>query len=95
MPDDLQPMIVYLVVKGYRHFAVFSGLENGLVVLRDPARGRIRVTAQRFLSEWDGSALILTGPNELTAEPNEPAELTAAQFTARSAVFPRLPLRSP
>ena len=63
LPDDLKPMIVYLVVKGYRHFAVLAGIEHSQILLLDPARGRIRVTPARFFAEWDGSALVLTRPD--------------------------------
>lgn len=89
MPEDPQPMIVYLVVKGYRHFAVFAGVEQGQVVLRDPARGHIRMTPDRFLSEWDGTALCLTGKEAATPLPNDQVELTRAQDASRQAIFHR------
>ena len=89
MPEDPQPMIVYLVVKGYKHFAVFAGVEQGQVVLRDPARGRIRITWERFLLEWDGTALCLTGKEAKTPLPNDQVELTRAQNAARQAVLGR------
>lgn len=87
MPEDPQPMIVYLVVKGYKHFAVFAGVEQGQVVLRDPARGHIRMTQERFLSEWDGTALCLTGKEANTPLPNDQLERTYAQDAARQAIF--------
>jgi predicted double-glycine peptidase len=87
MPEDPHPMIVYLVVKGYKHFAVFVGIEQGLVVLHDPARGRIRLTLPRFLAEWDGSALVLLGaPGEARCL-DDSGNLTRAQEAARSALF--------
>ena len=89
MPEDPQPMIVYLVVKGYRHFAVFAGMEQGQVILRDPARGRIRMTPERFLSEWDGTALCLDGQEAKISLPNDAVELTRAQDAVRQ-VLPAL-----
>lgn len=89
LPDDPHPMIVYLVVKGYQHFAVFAGIEQGLVVLHDPARGRIRLTIPRFLAEWDGSALLLEGALGETRVPNWSGDLTRAQDTTRSVLLGR------
>lgn len=89
MPEDPQPMIVYLVVKGYRHFSVFAGVEEGQVSLIDPSRGRIRITRERFLSEWDGTALCFARPVNLGTLPNDEAGLTLAQETARSMILRR------
>lgn len=89
LPDELQPMIVYLVVKGYRHFAVFAGIEAGQILLLDPARGRLRITPQRFLSEWDGTALILMSSEGIKPVPLEGDGLTAAQLSARPALLTR------
>lgn len=89
LPEDSHPMIVYLVVKGYQHFAVFAGIEQGLVVLHDPARGRIRLTIPRFLAEWDGSALVLQGSLGETRVPNWSGDLTRAQDTARRVLWGR------
>lgn len=87
MPESLQPMIVYLVVKGYRHFAVFAGVADGQVLLLDPARGRIRVSIQRFVEEWDGSALALVDVPKAIKIPDDQEGLTLAQETARFALF--------
>ena len=89
MPEDPQPMIVYLVVKGYRHFSVFAGIEQGQVLLIDPSRGRIRITHERFLSEWDGTALCFAQWENLEPLPNDEAGLTRAQETARSIILRR------
>ncbi|HEY4247080.1 MAG TPA: cysteine peptidase family C39 domain-containing protein [Lacunisphaera sp.] len=89
LPDELKPMIVYLVVKGYRHFAVFAGIDHGQIILLDPARGRIRIGLPRFLSEWDGSALTLNGVEAQTKSLTGSGDLTQAQETARSAVVER------
>lgn len=89
MPEDPQPMIVYLVVKGYRHFSVFAGIEQGQVVLIDPSRGRIRLTHERFLSEWDGTALCFAGLETHATLPNDETGFTRAQETARSGLFRR------
>jgi uncharacterized protein len=89
MPEDPHPMIVYLVVKGYKHFAVFVGIEQGMVVLHDPARGRIRLTLPRFLAEWDGSALVLLGPAGEARSLYDSSSLTRAQEAARSVLLNR------
>lgn len=83
MPDDAQPMIVYLVVKGYKHFAVFAGVERGQVILLDPSRGRIRITQERFVAEWDGTALMLDKATAVSL-PKDEWGLTHAQEAARS-----------
>jgi|GEM_PF-6249728 len=87
LPDELKPMIVYLVVKGYRHFAVFAGVDRGQIVLLDPARGKIRIGLPRFLSEWDGSALILHDTPRPDAFLLGTGQLTEAQEASRSAVL--------
>jgi hypothetical protein len=89
LPDELRPMIVYLVVKGYRHFAVFAGVDRGQIILLDPARGKIRVSVARFLSEWDGSALALQGRLRPGSFFTGTGELTNAQEAARSAALHR------
>lgn len=89
MPEEARPMIVYLVVKGYRHFAVFGGTEDGQVLLLDPARGRIRISVQRFLKEWDGTALLILDELPNLSMPNDQNSLTRAQDAARRALFQR------
>ncbi len=45
------------------HFVVLdSQTPAGALVIRDPARGRLLVTARRFASVWDGEALLFTRP---------------------------------
>ena len=57
------PLIVFLVIDGYKHFAVFRGIRNGLVFIADPSRGNIRLTKDEFLKEWSGITLILEKEN--------------------------------
>lgn len=89
LPDDLQPMIVYLVVKGYRHFAVLAGIDHSQILLLDPARGRIRITLARFFAEWDGSALVLHRPGLAKAFFFGSDELTPAQQASRGKLVAR------
>jgi predicted double-glycine peptidase len=66
--DQLQqlaaPVIVFVQPLGYRHFAVLRGIDRGRVFLADPARGNLRMSIGRFLSEWDGIIFVLGKPGE-------------------------------
>ena len=84
LPDEFHPMIVYLVVREYRHFSVFAGIEANQVVLLDSARGKIRVTIERFLHEWDGTALLPDPTLTATVSlPDERMNRTVAQDAIR------------
>jgi len=48
------PAIVLLNVRGYRHFVVLEGIENGRVLLADPANGMRSEPIGVFESEWSG-----------------------------------------
>jgi hypothetical protein len=54
------PAIVLLNVRGYHHFVVLEGIENGRVLLADPAN---RMRSERigiFESEWSGIFFLIT-----------------------------------
>jgi len=87
LPDELQPMIVYLVVRGYRHFAVFAGIKENQVVLLDSARGKISISIDRFLLEWDGSALLLDPLPAGVTLPDERVKLPPAAETVQSTIL--------
>jgi predicted double-glycine peptidase len=53
------PVIVFVQPLGYKHFAVLRGIDRGRVFLADPARGNLRMSIGRFLSEWDGIVFVL------------------------------------
>jgi predicted double-glycine peptidase len=48
------PAIVLLNVRGYRHFVVLEGIENGRALLADPANGMRSEPIGVFESEWSG-----------------------------------------
>ncbi len=58
------PVIVFVQPLGYKHFAVLRGIDRGRVFLADPARGNLRMSIGRFLSEWDGIIFVLGKPVE-------------------------------
>jgi uncharacterized protein len=62
------PVIVFVQPLGYKHFAVLRGIDRGRVFLADPARGNLRMSIGRFLSEWDGIVFVLgkAGEEDIT-----------------------------
>ena len=66
--DDLAklaaPVIVFIQPLDYKHFAVLRGVAGGRVFLADPARGNVRMTIGRFLTEWGGIVFVLGKPGE-------------------------------
>jgi predicted double-glycine peptidase len=58
------PVIVFIEPQGYKHFAVYRGLDRGRVYLADPSRGNLRMSLGRFLSEWSGIVFVLGKPGE-------------------------------
>jgi len=46
------PAVTLIDTRGYRHFVVIKGAENGMVYVADPARGQRRVTREDFIDEW-------------------------------------------
>jgi predicted double-glycine peptidase len=53
------PVIVFVQPLGYAHFAVLRGIDRGRVFLADPARGNLRMSTSRFVSEWGGIVFVL------------------------------------
>lgn len=58
------PVIVFVEPFGYKHFAVYRGMDRGRVYLADPARGNLRMSLDRFLDEWSGIVFVLGRPGE-------------------------------
>jgi uncharacterized protein len=54
------PAIVLLNVRGYRHFVVLEGIENGRVLLSDPANGMRSEPIGVFEAEWSGIFFLIT-----------------------------------
>jgi ABC-type bacteriocin/lantibiotic exporter with double-glycine peptidase domain len=57
-------VIVFVQPLGYKHFAVLRGIDRGRVFLADPARGNLRMSMGRFLSEWGGIVFVLDKARE-------------------------------
>lgn len=58
------PVIVFVEPLGYKHFAVYRGIDRGRVYLADPVRGNLRMSIDRFLDEWAGIVFVLSRPGE-------------------------------
>ena len=58
------PVIVFLQPFDYKHFAVLRGIDRGRVFLADPARGNLRMSMGRFLTEWSGIIFVLDKARE-------------------------------
>lgn len=48
------PGIALVDLKGYKHFVVVKGVENGRVLLGDPSRGIRTIDAREFSKSWNG-----------------------------------------
>jgi predicted double-glycine peptidase len=81
------PAIVLVNIRGYSHFVVLQGIQNGWVLLSDPANGMRSEPVGEFESQWAGIFfLILTNAEEAqrrfnagerwAAAPPPPWELT-------------------
>jgi predicted double-glycine peptidase len=53
------PVMVFLEPLGYKHFAVYRGIDRGRVYVADPARGNLQMSIGRFLDEWSGIIFVL------------------------------------
>jgi uncharacterized protein len=58
------PVIVFINALGYPHFAVLRDVAGGRIYLADPARGNLRLSAARFLSEWKDIVFVLGRPDQ-------------------------------
>jgi hypothetical protein len=47
-----KPSIVAIILRGYKHFVVFKGIENGRVFLADSALGNTTVSLREFEQMW-------------------------------------------
>ena len=81
------PAIVLVNVRGYSHFVVLQGIQDGWVLLSDPANGMRSEAIGEFEGQWTGIFfLVLTNAEEAqkrfndhdrwTAAPPPPMELT-------------------
>ena len=109
-PENLRklkgPVIVFISLRGYDHFAVLRGVRGDRVYLADPSRGNLRQPAYRFLDDWlgeDGKGIIFViepkgggGPYDYALKPlgdglTQPELLTARQMLEVGNPFLRLP----
>ncbi len=69
--DDLRVFhapIVPIDQHGYNHYVVFNGIQNGRVLLADPAFGNRELPIKRFEAMWmEGMAFVVTRPNSTTS----------------------------
>jgi uncharacterized protein len=65
------PAIVLITVRGYNHFVVLDGVQNGWVLLSDPANGMRSEPVGEFERQWSGVFfLILTHAEDAQARFN-------------------------
>jgi uncharacterized protein len=64
-------VIIYLEPFGYKHFAVYRGMQGDRIYIADPSRGNLRMSIGRFLDEWSGIVFVLgkTGEEQITSYP--------------------------
>ena len=58
------PIMVFLEPLGYKHFAVYRGMDQGRIYIADPARGNLLMSIGRFLDEWSGVIFVLSKEGE-------------------------------
>ena len=59
LPKLRGPVLVFLDLKDYKHFAILRGVKGDRVFLADPSRGNIRMSLNAFAEEWNGITLVL------------------------------------
>jgi predicted double-glycine peptidase len=59
LAELLAPVIVFVEPFGYKHFAVYRGMDRGRVYLADPSRGNLRMSIGQFIDEWSGIVFVL------------------------------------
>jgi predicted double-glycine peptidase len=95
------PAIVLVNVRGYAHFVVLQGLQNGWVLLSDPANGLRSEPVGEFEDQWTGIFfLILTNADQAqgwfndhdrwAAAPLPPWELTRYTIDLNTLAQPAL-----
>jgi len=59
LPKLRGPVLVFLNIKDYKHFAILRGVKGEGVFLADPSRGNVRMSVEEFAQEWNGETLVL------------------------------------
>lgn len=55
------PAIVLINVRGYNHFVVLEGVQDGRVLLSDPAVGTRTMPVSEFMPRWNGIFFLIRG----------------------------------
>jgi uncharacterized protein len=79
------PALVLISEKGYNHFVVLKGLQDGRVLIGDPSSGTRAMSLDRFHSIWHSKLLFVVHNKQETARFNNAREWQVA---------PRAPLAS-
>jgi hypothetical protein len=72
------PAIVLLNDRGYRHFVVVKGIEDGRILIGDPARGTRAMPLSRFRALWDNEVLFVVHNRRDRARFNHPDDWRTA-----------------
>lgn len=72
------PMLTLITSRGYDHFVVLKGVQDGTAFLADPAFGNRAMPLHEFAKEWQGVVLVFVHPrrparNRLALEGQAPA----------------------
>lgn len=59
-----KPSIVAVLIREYKHFVIFKGIEKGRVFLADPALGNTTVSPREFERMWYGHIALVIEPRE-------------------------------
>jgi uncharacterized protein len=62
------PVIALMEVKGYRHFVVVKGADEGRVFIADPALGNRVLHVDEFAKTWNGVVLAIVTDTSLAAD---------------------------
>jgi uncharacterized protein len=57
------PVIALVNVRGYNHFVVIKKVQNGHVLIADPAFGNSSPSLEKFAGQWNGVVLAIVMPN--------------------------------
>lgn len=72
------PGIALINAQGYRHFVVIKGIEDGRVLLGDPALGVRHVDVRAFAKMWNGIYFALNAPPKSSTAFSSPDEWALA-----------------
>lgn len=66
------PFIVQFIQNNYTHFVVVYKIKNDKLTIMDPAKGKVVISKQEFLSIWTGYILIFNPYKKLLIYDNKP-----------------------